>query len=129
MILKTSGSTESLTQLRKGGIGVGSDSRAGCGGSELNRIKVHGGKIRDNVVGKKVQKSSKSKNLSKFKKTIGSDFFTPGAKLKFPELRQIFVKIPILYHFDLECHIWIKTDVLSYAIGKVLSQLALDDLG
>ena len=77
----------------------------------------------DNEVGKKVQ------NLSKSKKTVGSDFFTPGAKLAFTKLRQTFVKALILYSFDPKCHIRIKMDILGYAISGVLSQLTLDDLG
>ena len=58
-----------------------------------------------------------------------SDLFTLGAKLAFTELRQAFLKAPILYHFDLECHIRIEIDVSGYAIGGVLSQLTSDDLG
>ena len=47
----------------------------------------------------------------------------------FTELRQAFLKAPILHHFDPEHHIWIETDVSGYAIGGVLNQLTLDDLG
>ena len=57
------------------------------------------------------------------------DFFTSGAKLVFTKLRQVFFKAPILYHFDPEDYIYIETDVSDYAIGGVLSQLTLDDLG
>ena len=35
----------------------------------------------------------------------------------------------IFQHFDLEQHIWIETNVLRYALGGVLNQLILDDLG
>ena len=55
-------------------------------------------------------------------------FLTLNAKKAFNHLRQAFIKAPILRHFDLECHIWIKTDVSGYAIGKMLSQLTLDHL-
>ena len=73
---------------------------------------------------------SKFKNLSKSKKTVRFlDFLTPGAKLAFTKLRQAFCKAPILYHFDLERYIQIETDAFGYAIGGVLSQLTLDDLG
>ena len=72
---------------------------------------------------------SKSKNLSKSQKTVGSDFLTPGAKLAFTELRQAFLKAPILHHFDPERHIRIETDASGYAIGGVLSQLTSDDSG
>ena len=58
-----------------------------------------------------------------------TDLLTPGAKRAFTQLRQAFTKAPILQHFDLECHIRIETDVLSYAIGGVLSQLTPNNLG
>ena len=122
-MLKTSGSTESLTQPEKAKVGVGGDSRAGRYRSELDRSKVDGGEVGDNEVGKKVQ------NLSKSKKSVRSDFLTSGAKLAFAELRQAFIKAPILHHFDPERHIRIETDVSGYAIGGVLSQLTSDDLG
>ena len=110
-MLKTSGSTQSLTRPGKGEVAVGNDSRAGRDGSELDGSKVDGGEVGDDEVGKKVQNSSKSK------KSVRSDFLTPGAKLAFAELRQAFVKAPILHHFDPERHIRIETDVSGYAIG------------
>ena len=57
------------------------------------------------------------------------DFLTPGAKLAFTKLKQVFFKALILHHFDLERHIWIGMDASGYAIGGVLSQLTLDDSG
>ena len=78
---------------------------------------------------KMMRLGQKSKNLSKSKKTVGSDFLTLGAKLVFTKLRQAFLKALILYHFNSERHIRIETDVLTYAIGGVFSQLTLDDLG
>ena len=129
-MLKTSESTESKTRPGKGGVGVGG-SRAGrerrkLDGSELHVGDIDGGKVEDDEVEKKVQKC---KNLFKFKKVIGLDFFTPGARLAFTELRQAFVKAPILHHFDPERHIWIEMDVSSYVIGRVLNQLTSDNLG
>ena len=56
-------------------------------------------------------------------------YLTPKARLEFNKLRKTFTKAPILQHFDPECHIEIKIDVTSCAIGEVLSQLILDDLG
>ncbi len=44
-------------------------------------------------------------------------------------MRQAFVETPILNHFDPECHIRIKMDASGYAIGGILSQLTLDNLG
>ena len=98
-------------------------------GSKLDGNEVNCGEVRDDKVGKKVQKLFKSKNLSKSKKIVGSDFFTPKAKLAFTKLRQAFVKAPILHHFNPKRHIRIETDISGYAIGRVLSQLILDDLG
>ena len=56
-----------------------------------------------------------------------SDFFTLRAKLAFTKLRQVFLKAPILHHFDPEQHIRIETDVSGYAIGRVPSQLTSDN--
>ena len=115
---------------RKGGDGVGGNSRVGRGGSEIDGNEVDGDEIEVDEVGKKVQKLSKSKNLSKSKKTVRFlDFLTSGAKLAFTKLRQVFLKAPILHHFDPECHIRIETDASGYAIGGVLSQLTSDDSG
>ena len=139
-MLKTLGSTECLTRLGKSVVGVDGDSKAGHNGSKLDRTEIDdgeigGGKV-DNEVGKKDQKTSKSKNLfkskklSKSKKAIGSsDFLTFRTKLAFTELKQAFLKAPILHHFDPERHIWIEADVSDYAIGEILSQLTSDNLG
>ena len=111
---------------RKGGDGVGCDSRAGrdgIDGNGMDNVEVDGGEVEVDEVGKKGRKTSKSK------KSVGSDFLTPGAKLAFTELRQAFLKAPILHHFDPERHIRIETDASGYAISGVLSQLTLDDLG
>ena len=133
LMLKTLGGTEFKVRPGKGGVGVGGSSRAGRGRSEIggmDNIEVDGDEIEVDEVGKKVQKLSKSKNLSKSKKTVRFlDFLTSGAKLAFTKLRQVFLKAPILHHFDPECHIRIETDASGYAIGGVLSQLTSDDLG
>ena len=50
-------------------------------------------------------------------------FLTLDTRRAFTELRQVFTEASILRHFDLECHIRIKTDASSYAIGGVLSQM------
>ena len=60
---------------------------------------------------------------------VGLDFLTLEAKLAFTELRQAFVKAPILHNFDSERYIRIETDASGYAIGGVLSQLISNDLG
>ena len=127
-MLKSSGSNESKTRLGEGGVGVGG-SKVGrkkkkLDGNELHSNEIDGGQVEDDEVGKKVQKRSKSKNLSK--STL--DFFTPGAKLAFTKLRQAFFKAPILNHFDPEQHIRIEKDASGYAIGGVLSLLILDNM-
>ena len=119
---------------KKGKVGVGSDSRAGRGGSEIDRskmddVEVDGDEVKVDKVEKKGWKTSKSKNLFKSKKMVILNFFIPRAKLAFTELRQVFFKTPIFYHFDPKCHIQIETDISSYAISRVFSQLTLDDLG
>ena len=126
-MLKTSGGTESITRPGEGGVGVGG-SRAGRGRSKLDdgrRIEddeVDGDGVGDDEVGTKFQKLSKSKKTK-------SGFFTSGARKAFTKLRQVFIKAPILHHFDPERHIRVETDVSGYAIGGVLNQLTLDDSG
>ena len=136
--MKISESTKSTTQLGQGVVGVGGDSRAIHDANKLKRSEISDGKVDggevDNEVGKKGQKTFKSKNLfkskklSKSKKSLGSDFITPRTKLAFTELRQTFFKAPILYHFNPERHICIKIDVSGHAIDRVLSQLTSDNL-
>ena len=133
-MLKTLESIKSLIRPRKCGVGINGDSRVVRDGSELDGSKVDngevdGGEVEDDEVGKKVQKLSKSKNLSKSKDMVGLDFLTPKAKLAFTKLRQVFVKALILHYFDSKRHIQIETDVLGYVIGGVLGQLILDNLG
>ena len=128
-MLKTSGGIKSKTQPGEGGVGVGGDSKAGRGRSEigrsgLNKVEVDGGEVEVDEVGKKVQNLSKSKKIVR-----SSDFLTFGAKIAFTKLRQIFLKAPILHHLDPERHIRIETDISGYTIGGVLSQLTSDDLG
>ena len=64
-----------------------------------------------------------SKNSNK-----AASYLTPEARLAFTQLKKVFSKAPILQQFDPKCHIWIETDTSSYAIGRVLSQLTLDNL-
>ena len=95
---------------KKGGVGVGGDSKARRGGSEIDRsgmddVEVDGDEVEVDEFEKKARKMSRSKNLFKSKKIVGSNFFTLKAKLAFTKLRQAFFKAPILHHFDPECHI------------------------
>ena len=75
--------------------------------------------------GEKSKKSPKSGNSPNFDtKDTGPSFLTPEASSAFNHLRLAFTKAQILRHFDPKCHIRIKTNVLSYVISGVLSQLA-----
>ena len=65
-----------------------------------------------------------SKNLN-----WATGYLTPGAKRAFTHLRQAFSKALILRQFNPKCHIRIETDASSYAIGRVLNELTLDNLG
>ena len=56
-------------------------------------------------------------------------FLTPGARKAFTKLRQVFIKAPILHHFDPEFHIQVETDASGYTIGGVISQLTIDNSG
>ena len=82
---------------------------------------VDGGNCEDETV---ERSPLTSKNLNG-----ATGYLTPGAKRAFTQLRQAFIKAPILRHFDLECHIQIETDASGYAIGGVLSQLTSDNSG
>ena len=142
-MLKTLLSSESLIRLKKAVVGVSDNNRAWrdrnkldgskldgveVDGVEVDGVEVDGGEVEVDKVEKKVQKTSKSKNLSKSKKKIRfSDFLTLKAKLAFTELRQVFFKASILHHFDLKRHIKVETDVSGYAIDGVFSQLTSDD--
>ena len=105
------------------------------GNGEVNRFSGDGvehakksGKSKGQKTSK-CQKSVKSgKNLSKSGNLLNfgatetrPSFLTRGARKIFNCLRLAFTEAPILQYFDLECHIWIKTDQLGYAIGGVLS--------
>ncbi len=88
--------------------------------------------------GQKGQKTAKSKNRIRAEKAEASkakklgqsgSFLTSKARKAFTKLRQAFVEALILNHFDSEHHIRIEMDASGYAIGEILSQLILDDLG
>ena len=105
-MLKTTQSAENLTLLMAKDDEVGS---VGDGNCEDKTIK---------------RSSLTSKNLNK-----ATSYLTPKARLAFTQLRKTFTNAPILRHFDPECHIQIEIDISGYAIGGVLSQLTLDNLG
>ena len=49
------------------------------------------------------------------------DFLTLRARLIFTKLKQAFVKVLILYHFNLKRYFRIKIDTSGYAISGVFS--------
>ena len=115
--------------------GNGKIDRFGVGGNGVEYAKKSG---KLSKLGKsKSEKTSKSQNLAKSKKKLSKSgnstnsdaikdkpkFLTPDARAAFNRLQLAFTEAPILWHFDLECHIWIETDALGYAIDEVLSQL------
>lgn len=53
-------------------------------------------------------------------------FFTFGAKKVFNHLNQTFIKVQILLHLDLKCHIQSKTNTSGYVLSSVLCQLSSD---
>ena len=123
-MLKSS-STKSA-EPKKGVVGVvgGSKARRNRGGldeSGMENVEVDGGEV-------EVEVEKKGRNLSKSKK-MESGFLTSGARMAFTKLRQAFIKVLILHHFDPKRHIRVETDISGYAIGGVLSQLTSDDLG
>ena len=126
-MLKTTGSTESAANLKETEGEV-------SGNSVVGNSMVGGGEATNPIKGKNQAKTTKSKILIKSKshdfppnsrnREARTGFFIPEARLAFTQLRQAFVKVPILHHFDPESHIRIETDVSGYAIGGVLSQLS-----
>ena len=48
-------------------------------------------------------------------------FLTSNARKAFNQLKQAFIKAPILKYYDPKCHIWIGPDASDYAMGGVLS--------
>ena len=87
--------------------------------AEDAEVAVNDGDYKDRTV----KRSPRSKNFN------GAGYLIPKARLAFTQLRKAFTKAPILRYFDPKCHIRIETDASGYAIGRVLSQLTLDDLG
>ena len=71
-----------------------------------------------------VSKNEKSKKLTRMlniRVMSELNFLIPNAKKIFNHLQLAFIKAPILQHFDLKIHIWIKTNASNYAIDGVLS--------
>ena len=87
-----------------------------------------GGDNRANETVKNSSKSKKSKNEKSGNSTRAKDigamgkpmFLTANARKAFNQLRQAFIKA-LIQLFDLESHIQIQINALSYVIGKVFS--------
>ena len=131
-MLKTSENIESAIRLREDIVEVSDNNRARRDKSKRDGNKIDNNEVSDcevdDEVGKKGQETFKFKNLfksrklSKSKETVrSSDFLTPKTKLAFTKLRQMFFKVLILHHFDLECQIRIETDISGYTIDRVFS--------
>ena len=71
------------------------------------------------------KKLSKSGNLLNFHiKKNKPSFLTLNARKIFHYLWLTFIQALILWYFDPKYDIWIKIDILSFAISDILSQLA-----
>ena len=90
-------------------VAVGKDNTI----DKIGDSEVDGAKVDTKIAKSKNQDKSKGKNLvksflAKFQalvQSFGSDFLTPGAIQVFTKLRQAFIKVSILNHFDPDCHI------------------------
>ena len=143
LILKTIGSSDKLAFGKNNSSKLA--SRKNNGNGEVDKFggdNVEPAKKSAKLKGQKSAKSRKSSKSGKFKgkkpkkpsKSWNSpnfgamesrpNFLIPKARSAFNRLWLAFTKAPILQYFDLECHIWIKTNVLGYVISGVLSQLA-----
>lgn len=112
------------------GSDAGSDASDDTSGGNVGRG------IKNLTIVANLVKSKKS-NLAKFKKSIllkdlvkinflKADFLTPETKKAFIQQQKVFTKCPILGYFDQKYHIKIETNTLGYIIGRVLSQMTLD---
>lgn len=115
-MLRTTGVKSSTKNLRLIDKDITIDSI--CGSNQID-----GAKSQVNFL----WKLSKTKLLAE--PSSGSGFLTPVTRLAFARLEQVFIKAPILYHFDLESHVWVETDISGYAISWILSRLILDKFG
>ena len=91
-------------------------------GIESDVVEIVG--INGNYKDKIVKRSICTKKLNE---TI--DYLISDTKQAFTQLKQTFIKALIFQYFDPKCDIQIETHLSGYAIGGVLSQLTLDNLG
>ena len=123
-MLKTTGSIGSAANLK--------ETKGGIGGDNVVGDVIGDGEATNPTRRKNLIKTTKSKILVKFKnhdffkfrpEKTETGFYTPETRLAFTQLKQAFVEISILHHFDPESHIWIEINTSNYAIDDVLSQL------
>ena len=93
-----------------------------------NDNNVIGGDSNRNLSKSKKLKNDKSGIQTYIKATGKPMFLTLGIRGVFNQLKQMFIKAPILQHFDLECSIRIETNASGYAKEEVFSQLTSDHL-
>ena len=124
-MLKTKESTGSAANLKETKSKTGGNSVVGnmvSGNEAINPIKR---KNQAKITKYKILVKSKNHNFLKSRtEEARTGFLTPKARLAFIQLRQAFVKTPILHHFDLESHIRIETNASGYTINSILSQLS-----
>lgn len=68
---------------------------------------------------RKFHKQTRPKKYSK--KPREKNFLTPKAKLAFSWLREVFIKVLILYYFIPKHHIHIEIEAFGYAIDRTFS--------
>ena len=123
-MLKTIGGTGSAANPKETEDKVGDNSVIGDvvgGGKATNPTKR---KNQAKTIKSKIFVKSKNYDFPKFRnEKAGMGFLTPKTRLAFTQLRQAFVKAPILHHYDPKSHIRIETDASGHAIGDVLNQL------
>ena len=63
------------------------------------------------------------KKSSFYKKSIIRDigYLICNIKAAVMQLRKVFTRVSIFWHFDLEYYTWIKINVFAHTIGRVLS--------
>ena len=126
-MLKTTGSTGSAANPKETESEIGGDSVVGdsmVGGDEATNPTKEKNQVK--MTKSKILVKSKSHDFppNSRNKEARMGFLTSEARLAFTQLKQAFVKAPILHHFDLESYIQIETDISGYAIGGILSQLS-----
>ena len=121
-MLKTTGSTGSTANFE--------EIKGGIDGNSVVSDVVRSSDVTNPTKRKNLVKTTKSKiwvkskkhNFPKFRpEKAGTGFLTPKTRLAFTQLRQVFVKAPILHHFNSESHIQIETDASGYVISGVLN--------